>query len=219
MSAIIGTHSDKSIGSHPLVSRLLRGIEAIQPKLPRYSNTWNVTTLLKALKSIPLNIKWLTLKTVTLVALTTASPCSELAKLKVNLISFQNDTTICQIDGSKTWRKKEMKQINLSSFPEDPALCPIQTLKGYLAETKSLRPPKESKLFIGNTKPLNHVTASTISRWIKSTLEMAGINTNQFKAYSTRSACTSTAASAAIPIDTILQLQIGKVQIHSVNYT
>ena len=102
--------------------------------------------------------------------------------------------------------KKEMKQINLSSFPEDPALCPIRTLKSYLAETESLRPPKESKLFIGITKPHNHVTASTISRWIKSTLEMAGINTNQFKAHSTRSACTSTAASAGIPIDTILQV-------------
>ena len=106
VSAIIGTHSNKSIGSHPLVSRLLRGIEAIQPKLPRYSHTWDVTTLLKALKSIPLNIKWLTLKTVTLIALTTASRCSELAKLNVNLISFQNDTAICQIDGSKTLRKE-----------------------------------------------------------------------------------------------------------------
>ena len=44
----------------------------------------------------------------------------------------------------------------------------------------------------------------TIRRWIVTVLGAAGIDTNVFKAHSTRAAATSKAASKNVPIETIL---------------
>ena len=45
----------------------------------------------------------------------------------------------------------------------------------------------------------------TIGRWIKASLEAAGINTAVFAAHSTRNAATSAAAHQGAPLDLILQ--------------
>ena len=63
----------------------------------------------------------------------------------------------------------------------------------------------ESRLFIGTVKPHKHVSKDTISRWIKLVLSLAGIDIKLFKSHSVRSASTSAAKSAGIPIQTILK--------------
>ena len=40
------------IGSHPLVSQLLKGMFNLRPPQPRYSHTWNVSHVLSYTKSI-----------------------------------------------------------------------------------------------------------------------------------------------------------------------
>ena len=77
---------------NPLITRLIKGIDNIQPKKPRYTHTWNVSTLLNYLKSPQLdlsNIKLLAKKTVTLLTITTAARCSEIASIDVRYIDTQ----------------------------------------------------------------------------------------------------------------------------------
>lgn len=52
-------------------------------------------------------------------------------------------------------------------------------------------------------KPFGAASPQTISHWIKSLLTKAGIDTNQFTAYSSRHASVSTAHQRRVDIDTI----------------
>ena len=58
-------------------------------------------------------------------------------------------------------------------------------------------------LLVGVFAPFKHVSSSSISRWIKSVLLEAGVESS-FSAHSTRSAAASWAVTQGIPIDSVL---------------
>ena len=60
------------------------------------------------------------------------------------------------------------------------------------------------QLLVSIQKPHKPVSTHTISRWLKTVLEKAGIDTSVFKAHSTRAASTSAAAISKIPLSTIM---------------
>jgi hypothetical protein len=62
----------------------------------------------------------------------------------------------------------------------------------------------ETQLFTSFWKPHKRVASDTVSRWIKSVMKAAGIDTTHYKSHSTRSASTSTAARVGVMIDNIL---------------
>ena len=57
-----------SLGLHPLIARLLKGVYILRPPTPRYSSTWDVSKVTDYLKTLAplreLSLKSLTLKTV-----------------------------------------------------------------------------------------------------------------------------------------------------------
>ena len=61
------------------------------------------------------------------------------------------------------------------------------------------------QLFISYTKPHKAVSPDTVSRWVKTTLVDAGIDTSKYSAHSTRSASTSAAKGNNISIATIMK--------------
>ena len=63
----------------------------------------------------------------------------------------------------------------------------------------------EERLFISYIKPHKRVSKDTIRRWIHRTLKSAGINTELFGPYSTRSASVSKASKLNIPIEQIMK--------------
>ena len=73
LSSYITLEDSSSLGQHPLVSRLLRGIFQSKPPSPRYSETWDVSVVLHYLQGLSpvgtLKLKELTLKLVTLILL------------------------------------------------------------------------------------------------------------------------------------------------------
>ena len=77
---------------------------------------------------------------------------------------------------------------------------PSPLSRGY----QSLR-AKEDYLFIIFRKPYTRASVNTLGRWIKQTLQAAGIDTNIYTAYSTRHASTSAAARRGTALDTIRQ--------------
>ena len=61
------------------------------------------------------------------------------------------------------------------------------------------------QFFISYSKPHQAVSPDTVSRWIKTTLVAAGIDTSKYSAHSTRSASTSAAKEHSNSITTIMK--------------
>ena len=93
--------------------------------------------------------------------------------------------------------------IEFSKYGSEP-LCVLRTLLEYLERTKDVR-IGQNKLLISYLKPHKAVTSSTIGRWVKLVMSQAGINTNVFKAHSTRAALTSAAYKSDVNISDIMK--------------
>ena len=63
-------------------------------------------------------------------------------------------------------------------------------------------------------KPFSPVSRDTISRWVKTIMPRAGIDTTKFKPHSTRAASTSAASRNAVPLENILTAAVGKVTVY-----
>ena len=84
-----------SVGTHPTVTRLLKGAFHLKPPLPRYSSFWDVGKVIDYFKSLKanegLNLRQLTLKTAMPLALTRPSRSADLAQLDIQWRSYQSD--------------------------------------------------------------------------------------------------------------------------------
>lgn len=176
----------------------MKGVLELNPPASRYSCIWDVSVVLKFLKTwhplSSLNLKQLSLKLTVLVALVTAQRAQTIHLLNLDSLVKDGKDFVFLIKGpiKQSTCKNWSTEIILRSFPE-LSLCVVHTLKEYIKRTAILR-NGENKLFISFIKPFRAVSKATISRWIKSTLQAAGINVKVFKAHSTRSAATSAAA-------------------------
>ena len=104
---------------------------------------------------------------------------------------------------------KHLHELEFPSYPTHVRLCVVDAVKEYLARTKPLRGIITS-LFVTCVKPYKAASKDTMSQWVKTTLELAGIDLSRFKPHSIRSASASTAAVAKVPVDTILELLVGQ---------
>ena len=90
---------------------------------------------------------------------------------------------------TKTRRKTGQKPllVSFSEFTPDKDLNRLECLRVYMDRTVVLRSDTRT-LLIATVKPC------TVVRWLKCAMDLAGIDTNQFKGHSTRFASTSKAA-------------------------
>jgi len=76
LSCILKPVNGITFGAHPTVTRFLKGVFESRPTVSRYTETWDVGTVLRHLKTIPktrdVPLKDLTLKTVVLMSLVSA---------------------------------------------------------------------------------------------------------------------------------------------------
>ncbi|XP_046843157.1 uncharacterized protein LOC124437192 [Xenia sp. Carnegie-2017] len=84
--------------------------------------------------------------------------------------------------------------ITYEAYPHEPELCIVRHLKEYIERTNELRSSNCKKLLISFIKPHQAVSRNTISRWCKTLLNAAGIDTKEFGSHSTRAASASFAA-------------------------
>ena len=96
-----------------------------------------------------------------------------------------------------------LKPIEFLAHQPDQNLCVVTHLQTYIDRTSSLRGDAD-QLLIGYQKPHKPVLTNTISRWIKTVLTNAGIDTGVYKAHIVRAAVASAANKKRVPIDTIL---------------
>ena len=195
------------VGQHPTVTRILKGAYNIRPPKPRYKETWKVSQVIQWLDSQRNeSLLELSMKAVTLCALTRPCRSAELAAMDVDSIRFSPEgVRVLPIAPPKQARAgNAIKDYFFPQFEQNINICPVTTLRKYCDRSRPNRPTGVKHLFITTRKPFHPASSATIARWIKSTLSKAGIDTSIFCAHSTKSASTSAAADAGISIPEIL---------------
>ena len=206
LSSYITLEDGTSLGQHPLVSCLLRGIFQRKPPSPRYSETWDVSVVLYYLQGLsPVKLKELTLKLVTLILLVSGQrgQTVHLLDLSNMRVSTNSYTFLFTKLPKQTRPGFSNPAVTLTAF-RDSRLCVVTTLKEYTSRTEPLR-GSESQLLVSYTKPHKAVSRDTIGRWVKIVLSSAGIDTKKFKPHSTRAAAVSAASNASVSPDEILK--------------
>ena len=228
VSAISAGHSSYSVSSLGLckeVSQFLRGVFRLRPPSKSLIPSWDPQLVLKALSMAPFEpleeipLKYLTWKTVFLVAVTSASRVSELQALDVRpqLLKVFESRVVLHLNpaflpkvlhkdyvGHGTVLEAFKPAVSLDFDFDCKCVCPVRAVKHYIHRTKDLR--KDHNLFISYA--INHtgykVSSQTISRWIRDTIclayEQQGVvlPSSHVSAHSTRAVAASLANLAGV---------------------
>lgn len=188
------------------ISRFMKGLyNTLLPK-PRYTFIWDVSVVLRYLSSLvpvgELSLKLLTLKLTALIALSSAPRAQTLVSLNLDCMTVLNSKVVFQFKNLlKTTKQGKSFILELYHY-ENESLCVMHTLMHYIDRTKNLRKSQQLLVSYCSFKP---VSSSTIARWLKTVLFNAGIDINQFKAHSYRSAAVSAAFSRGCSLELILK--------------
>lgn len=203
----IGQIAGPDLGQDFRLKKFFKGVFGIRQPLPRYENIWDpgiVINYVRTLENDTITLEILTQKLVSLMALATGQRIQTLSLIDIDKIIIQANRIEIKISHriKTSALNKSQPFLVLPFFNSDPNVCVARALVSYLERTKELRGPCKS-LFITHKKPFHKATPQTISRWIKTILNKSGLDTNQFKAQSTRHASTSAAARKGVSFDSI----------------
>ena len=166
LASVLSAPSTVTFGSHPLVSRFMKGVFNNKPSLPRYSTTWDVNVVLEHLQTISfenISLKLLTMKCVMLLALLTGQRIQTLQCILTHNVKFTCEGCEIVVDSLlKTSRPgHHLKPMKFQPY-HIPELCVVDHLKAYLQKTASLR-NECTRLLISHQKPFKAVSKDTIS--------------------------------------------------------
>ena len=210
LSSYVTLEDGSVVGQNPLVCRLLKGVFQSRPPKPKYTEVWDVQVVLKYLATLhpveSLTLKQLTLKLVMLLLLVSGQRGQTIHLLDINHMFVGKDKYTFVIPYHLKQSKPGVPnpQVVLESF-EKPSICIVSTLKEYLVRTKALRDSSQSQLLISYVKPYKPVSRDTVTRWVRTTMSLAGIDVTKYSAHSTRAASVSAASRASVNLDDILQ--------------
>jgi hypothetical protein len=213
LSAFLVLPGGGSFGEHPRVKLFMRGVFNDRPPVPRYQDIWDTDVVLDLLKTkdwIPagkISIQKLSQKVTTLILICSGQRPQILKALSINNMDITGDKFIFTIDNSQVKQGRlgyKPAKLELKSFPDDKRICVYRYLKTYLKRTLDVR-GKERQLLLTLKKPHRDASQDTMSRWVKTVLSVAGVDTKTFKAGSTRAATTSKAKSCGAPLEEILK--------------
>ncbi|KAK6050897.1 site-specific recombinase, phage integrase family [Cooperia oncophora] len=180
LSAINGEFCRKDM---ILVNRCMKGFFRQRPPRPRYADIWDVSAVLKYLRSLGPNAtsgsRTLNSKTVMLLAPVVPKRVFELAALSLDSVLLGRGL----IRQRHTQRScKPIKTI--SSY------VLLVTIKDYINRTILYRNQVRTLFMIVNRPRGTLLGATTIARWLREVLKNSGID-DRFKAHSTRAASTT----------------------------
>ena len=179
-SAISSVHekvNGQPIGSHPMVSRLLKGAFHERPPQPRSSATWDVSVVTNHIVSLGnnqnLTFADLTLKLVMLLALTRPSRSMDLTNLDIRFRHYSPEGVTFQSAklAKQSRQTKPVRDFFLPKFEQNKKLCSVLTLLEYEKRTTDKHSPNGStQLLIAMIRPHKPVSSSTVARWLKTVL-------------------------------------------------
>ena len=204
-----------NLGYNVAVTRLFSSFYKIRPSFPKYVVTWDVGIVLRFLATwhppAALTLKQLTLKTVALIALTSSDRAQTLHALRVDRVSVTpQGLEFVIFEVLKTSRPGKPARVVKCVSWDAEELDVAFYVKKYIDKTFVLRwrsyrkgLGKPVQLFLSHKTGLP-VTKSSISRWIKEVMSLAGLNTHSFLPHSTRGASVSAAARRGASVSQIL---------------
>ena len=100
-------------------------------------------------------------------------------------------------------------EVFFPTFPQDRRLCVVNYSNNYERKTakyRSIGRETRTPLFVSFIKPHAPGSSTTISRWLKSVLAVAGVDTALFQGHSIRSAAASTAKKLGVSSTEIMKV-------------
>ncbi len=190
-----------------LLTLFMRGIAQLEPVKRKVQGIWDPTVVLQLFEKWPknteLSLLQLTQKCAMLVALATAQRVQTLRSLTTknltitqNAVAFSVDTRLKQTTGDRVTPLLYLPRM------QNEKVCVWNCVLTYFLRTKKLR--QADQFFVISRPPHRAATSSTISRWLRDILQLAGINVALYKAHSTRSAASSK-AKKFVPLDKVLE--------------
>ena len=167
--AISMTHfrvDDCTVRTHPLLVRLLKGMFNERPPVPCYAGSWEVTPVVEPLRrsSEELTLLQLSKKVLTLMALSNADRCSDLAALDRDYMRWTPtgvQFTVVQL--TKTRRAGPPRTVLYSALQDDPDICPVLNLHRYIEMTTHVNNMKTPKpVFIISKKSFRRVHSAAL---------------------------------------------------------
>lgn len=209
LSSLLLPVDNVTFGCQIVVIRFMKGVFNLRPPVSRYCATWDVDIVLRFLRTLSpvkeLSFKDVTLKLVMLMALISAQRVQTLHLLKLKYMSkTRNAFTFLIVDVLKQSRPGYRPPVlEFKAFPPDRRLCTYTVMKEYLLRRK-YKKCTETKVLVSYFGKNKAVCTSTISRWIRTVMSRAGIDTDIFKAHSTRAAVACKAKAAHVPVKDIM---------------
>ena len=204
------------VGQHPDVTAIMSAFFNARPPMPRYECTWDVDMVLDYLLSLGDNrhlaLKQLTMKFTMLLALACAGRSSDLHALDLRFMRREEDKVSFSLAKLTKSRRKGKPPLKLEfvQFIDQPRLCVLSTLDTYLERTELFRSRKDphdrNQLLLSFVEPHHGVVPCTIAGWLVKLMSESGIDTDQFKAHSTRGASTSKAAAKGLSCKEIMDM-------------
>ena len=216
------------------LNRLIVSFTRDRPKPNRSIPTWDLSLVLLGLTKPPFEplseapLKWLTYKTVFLLALASGKRRSEIHAWTHSSVSSRRNWSEVTVSPSPAFLAKNqlasdgpdsIKPVVIpalttmldSSLVEDKSLCPVRALKVYLDKTKSMRKGK-ALLFVSLREGYSKdITRITISQWIKHTIhvcyqssDMTDQQVTQVRAHDVRAMAASLAFKGGISLEQVL---------------
>lgn len=135
ISAIVVLANNQTLGSHPLVSRFMKGIFKNIPSAPKYKTTWDAQIMLNYLSGLPditgINLKSLTFKLLMLIALVSAQRGQSLHMLDISFMKVVDTSYEFLLPDHVKQSKPGYKtpSVVLKAYPHDTALCVVFSLE------------------------------------------------------------------------------------------
>ncbi len=195
--AAIAAHHDavngKSVGKHDLVVRFLRGARRLNPPRPHLVPSWDLPSVLAALKEEPfeplqtIELKFLSLKTVLLTALASVKRVGDLQAFSVDdsCLEFGLAESHVVLRPRPGYVPKvpttpfRDQVVNLQALPReeaDPAialLCPVRALRVYVDRTQSFRTSDQLFVCFGGQQKGKAVSKQRLAHWIVEAIVLA----------------------------------------------
>lgn len=210
LSAVLYTGPRETIGSHPLVSLVVKGCGNINPPEPKYDTTWRVSKIFNLFRKWKSNSKLslleLSHKLTVLLLLCTAQRGQTIWRFNLSGLKFTDYGLRCNMRHQLKHNKpgESLSSIKVYAYNEEKTLCPVRCIREYIRRTRGIR-NGEDQLLISSRKPYARVARNTVSSWTKKVFRAAGIDTQVFAPHSTRAASTSAAIAQGINLNTLLQ--------------
>lgn len=208
LSAFLPKIGGKTIGQHPDVCLLMKGIRNANPPLSRWNATWDVDIVLDFLREwAPLSrltLKQLSFKLVMLLLITSCQRIQTVEALKLSGRLRGGEDIVFRLNTRlKHNTRGALEIVQFKPFHQDIRLCVVKTMLHYIDRTQDIR-KNQDQLLLSFSPPYGRVSSNTMSHWVRELLGMAGLDNSVFTTHSVRSAVSSQLLRLNVPVADIL---------------